>query len=146
MIFERLNDVRVRCSHGFCTRAGSTTRQMNARVYHRKNTIVKFHVIALLLPLLLIGTVSASLGVISLEELTERADLIVYGTVESIDSAVFERDIQGLNSNLTVSIATVRIAPVRYLKGSPADPLVVKVVENMEDSPRFSWIKRPFYS
>jgi len=87
--------------------------------------------------LLFSGKVFASLGVISLEELTDRADLIVHGMVVSVESVVFEREKPERTGKLLISIATALIAPDRILKGSVVEPLIVKFVENMEDSPQF---------
>ena len=85
--------------------------------------------------LLLSGAVSASIGVISLEELTSKAELIVYGRVAAIESQLSHRSTSA--GTLQLAIATVHIEADKILKGSAADPLVVTAVENMEDSPHF---------
>ena len=92
--------------------------------------------------LLLSGGVSASLGVISLEELTDRADFIVYGRVASLESIVSERDTAA--GTLQILTAIVRIEPCRVLKGRTAEPIVVKAIENMEDSPGFKQGQKVF--
>ena len=85
--------------------------------------------------LILSGSASASLGVISLEELTCKAELIVHGSVASVEHVVAERETS--MGKLSISTAVVHIDPDRILKGAASKPIVVKAVENMEDSPRF---------
>ena len=85
--------------------------------------------------LLLSNSAPASLGVISLEELTCKADLIVYGTVASVESNESERKMRP--GNVPIPIAVVRISSKTILKGAATDPIIVKAVENMEDSPKF---------
>jgi hypothetical protein len=81
--------------------------------------------------LILSGSASASLGVISLEELTCKAELIVHGSVASVEHVVAERETS--MGKLSISTAVVHIDPDRILKGAASKPIVVKAVENMED-------------
>ena len=85
--------------------------------------------------LLLTGGAHASIGVISLEELSGRADLIVHGRVASVDHIVSERDTAA--GTLQILSAIVHIEPHGILKGRTATPIVVTAIENMEDSPGF---------
>jgi len=89
------------------------------------------------LPLFWIAVATASLGVISLEELTNRAELIVYGRVVSIEASTVLPDGISEGGGVPVSMATIRILPYKILKGDTEDGLLVRSVENMEDSPRF---------
>lgn len=89
------------------------------------------------LSVLFSGSTFASLGVISLESLTEKADLIVYGKIERIDNSTIETETRESASKLPVTMATVRIAPIKIIKGIAVDPLIVIANTNMEDSPEF---------
>ena len=85
--------------------------------------------------LLLSGGAPASIGVISLEELTERADLIVYGRVATLERTLSERETA--EGTLQLLNAIVHIEPYSILKGRTEEGIVVKAIENMEDSPGF---------
>jgi len=85
--------------------------------------------------LLLSGSAPASIGVISLEELARQADLIVHASVTGIERVASERETS--MGRLAISTAVVNIKPIKILKGMATEPIVVKAIENMEDSPRF---------
>lgn len=80
-------------------------------------------------------TSAASLGVMPLDELTSRADLIVYGRVNAIETEIEVR--KSAEGNLRLLHARAHIVPDRVLKGSVEDVIIVTAIENMEDSPRF---------
>lgn len=103
----------------------------------KTNTHAFRFALGLLLSLLVAETASASLGVISLEALTDQADLIVHGKVLSSSRETVTRQTAEGTRGLQISIATIRIEPVRIIKGSAPAPVLVQVVEGMEDSPRF---------
>ena len=76
----------------------------------------------------------ASLGVMPLEDLASKADAIVYGRVIAIDIEHQESDTPA--GKVVRLVATVRVDPYETLKGG-GGPVIVRAVENMEDSPRF---------
>ena len=93
--------------------------------------------------LLLLGhSATGSIGVISLEELTRKADLIVHGTVASIENVKSERKMNP--GNVPIPIAVIRFTPEKLLKGAATEPIIVKAIENMEDSPNFEQDQEAF--
>jgi len=92
----------------------------------------------LLFILFLTGDAFPSMGVISLQELTQRAEVIVHGNIKSVKTEEKIVESKSEPGKILLSVSTAAIELDKILKGRPEMvPLQVKAIGNMEDSPKF---------